>query len=230
MKVSVAGKCFIAPAAIEQACLRPWSSLCSSGTMGAEAGYQSLCQQCVRPILSLIISSAKDWPDNRERHAATGGLGSSGDHFSRQAWRARGNQRTIVSARSHLGIGIPTCLHRSRLSCQVRAFQRAIRNDRRQVAERDPAPPFAERHLHSDERKIVKLYYSSFACSLADHIALEEAGASFQREAIDLQTKRMASGHDFLTISAKDSGETLTGNGTHDGEHVWFQCWQGEAT
>lgn len=143
---------------------------------------------------------------------------------------ARGNQRTIVSARSHLGIGIPTCLHRSRLSCQVRAFQRAIRNDRRQVAERARAPPFAERHLHSDKRKIVKLYYSSFACSSADHIALEEAGASFQREAIDLQTKRMASGHDFLTISAKDSGETLTGNGTHDGEHVWFQCWQGDAT
>jgi len=72
----------------------------------------------------------------------------------------------------------------------------------------------------SDERKIVKLYYSPFACSLADHIALQEAGAFFERETVDLETKQTASGHDFLAVSAKgyvpalvlDSGETLTEN------------------
>ena len=88
------------------------------------------------------------------------------------------------------------------------------------MVERAPAPLFAERHLNSDKRKIVKLYYSPFACSLADHIALQEAGVPFEREAVDLETKRTASGHDFLDVSAKgyvpalvlDSGETLTEN------------------
>jgi len=81
-------------------------------------------------------------------------------------------------------------------------------------------PSFAKPHLHSDKRKTVKLYYSPFACSLADHIALQEAGVPFEREAVDLETKRTASGHDFLTVSAKgyvpalvlDNGETLTEN------------------
>ncbi|PBB27887.1 MULTISPECIES: glutathione binding-like protein [unclassified Mesorhizobium] len=66
----------------------------------------------------------------------------------------------------------------------------------------------------------MKLYYSPFACSLADHIALEEAGACFEREAVDLETKRTASGKDFFAVTAKgyvpalvlDSGETVTEN------------------
>ncbi|BAV45379.1 glutathione S-transferase domain-containing protein [Mesorhizobium loti] len=66
----------------------------------------------------------------------------------------------------------------------------------------------------------MKLYYSPFACSLADHIALQEAGTSFEREAVDLETKRTASGRDFLSVTAKgyvpalvlDSGETVTEN------------------
>ncbi|RAZ93084.1 glutathione S-transferase [Mesorhizobium hawassense] len=66
----------------------------------------------------------------------------------------------------------------------------------------------------------MKLYYSPFACSLADHIALQEAGASFEREAVDLKTKRTASGGDFFAVTAKgyvpalvlDSGETVTEN------------------
>ncbi|TPL99700.1 glutathione binding-like protein [Mesorhizobium sp. B2-3-10] len=66
----------------------------------------------------------------------------------------------------------------------------------------------------------MKLYYSPFACSLADHIALEEAGASFEREEVDLETKRTASGRDFFAVTAKgyvpalvlDSGETVTEN------------------
>jgi glutathione S-transferase len=66
----------------------------------------------------------------------------------------------------------------------------------------------------------MKLYYSPLACSLADHIALEESGVSFQREAVDLRTKQTASGRDFFAINHKgfvpvlvlDSGETLTEN------------------
>lgn len=66
----------------------------------------------------------------------------------------------------------------------------------------------------------MKLYYAPGACSLADHIALHEAGLDFEREAVDLTTKTTASGGDFTAINAKgyvpvlvlDSGETLTEN------------------
>lgn len=66
----------------------------------------------------------------------------------------------------------------------------------------------------------MKLYYSALACSLADHIALLEAGASFEREAVDLKTKRTASGADFAEVTRKgyvpalvlDGGEILTEN------------------
>jgi glutathione S-transferase len=66
----------------------------------------------------------------------------------------------------------------------------------------------------------MKLYYSPLACSLADHIALEEAGARYDRESVDLKTKLTVSGRDFSAINPKgyvpalvlDSGEILTEN------------------
>ena len=66
----------------------------------------------------------------------------------------------------------------------------------------------------------MKLYYSPLACSLADHIALLEAGVPFERESVDLKTKRTASGADFNEVARKgyvpalvlDSGEILTEN------------------
>lgn len=66
----------------------------------------------------------------------------------------------------------------------------------------------------------MKLYYSPLACSLADHIALLEAGVPFERERVDLKTKRTASGADFNDVTRKgyvpalvlDSGEVLTEN------------------
>jgi len=67
---------------------------------------------------------------------------------------------------------------------------------------------------------MMKLYYAPNACSLADHIALIEVGARFEAEAVDIRTKRTASGEDFHTINPKgyvpalvlDDCETLTEN------------------
>jgi glutathione S-transferase len=67
---------------------------------------------------------------------------------------------------------------------------------------------------------MMKLYYAQLACSLADHIALEEAGLAYERERVDLKTKRTASGRDFREINPKgyvpalilDNGELLTEN------------------
>ena len=66
----------------------------------------------------------------------------------------------------------------------------------------------------------MKLYYSPLACSLADHIALEETGVAYERERVDLKTKRTASGRDYREVTPKgyvpalvlDDGEVLTEN------------------
>jgi glutathione S-transferase len=67
---------------------------------------------------------------------------------------------------------------------------------------------------------MMRLYYAPNACSLADHIALLEAGARFEAEAVDIRTKRTASGEDFHAINPKgyvpalmlDDCEILTEN------------------
>jgi glutathione S-transferase len=66
----------------------------------------------------------------------------------------------------------------------------------------------------------MKLYYSPGACSLSDHIALLETREVFEAEAVDIHTKRTASGSDFLAINPKgyvpalvlDDGQVITEN------------------
>lgn len=66
----------------------------------------------------------------------------------------------------------------------------------------------------------MKLYYAPGACSLADHIALHEAGLAFQHERVDLKTKQTEHGDDFRAINPKgyvpalrlDSGDVVTEN------------------
>ncbi len=44
----------------------------------------------------------------------------------------------------------------------------------------------------------MKLFYAPAACSLAAHIALREAGASFALEKVDLESKKTETGGDFF--------------------------------
>lgn len=64
----------------------------------------------------------------------------------------------------------------------------------------------------------MKLYYSPGACSLSPHIALREAGLTFDMQKVDLNSKQMAGGGDFTAVNAKgyvpalalDDGQLLT--------------------
>lgn len=64
----------------------------------------------------------------------------------------------------------------------------------------------------------MKLFYKPGACSMASHIALIEAGASFAIEAVDTTVGRTDSGADFRQINSKgyvpalqfETGEVLT--------------------
>jgi glutathione S-transferase len=64
----------------------------------------------------------------------------------------------------------------------------------------------------------MKLYYSPGACSLSPHIALLEAGLPYDLVKVDLRTKKLENGDDYLKVNPKgqvpavafDSGEFVT--------------------
>lgn len=64
----------------------------------------------------------------------------------------------------------------------------------------------------------MKLYHSPATCSLAVHIALEEAGLPYELVRVDLRTHKLADGTDYYAINPKgyvpalalDDGEQLT--------------------
>jgi glutathione S-transferase len=66
----------------------------------------------------------------------------------------------------------------------------------------------------------MKLYLTPAACSLADHIALREAGLGFDAVRVDLETRRTERGEDFTEVNPKgyvpalvlDDGQVLTEN------------------
>src|SRR5437879_3912787 len=66
----------------------------------------------------------------------------------------------------------------------------------------------------------MKLYLAPGACSLSEHIALHEAGLTFDRVNVDLRTKRTEDGRHFNEINPKsyvpalvlDDGRLLTEN------------------
>src|SRR5581483_8125886 len=66
----------------------------------------------------------------------------------------------------------------------------------------------------------MKLYLSPGACSLADHIALHEAGLDFESVRVDLKAHRTADDRDYYEINPKgyvptlefDDGDRLTEN------------------
>jgi glutathione S-transferase len=50
---------------------------------------------------------------------------------------------------------------------------------------------------------MLKLYYSPGACSLSPHIALREAGLTFELEQVNLKDKKTKSGEDYTKINPK---------------------------
>jgi glutathione S-transferase len=55
----------------------------------------------------------------------------------------------------------------------------------------------------------MKLYYAPGACSMSPHIVALEAGLDIKLEAVDLKTKKTATGKDFWQINSKGSVPAL---------------------
>jgi glutathione S-transferase len=72
----------------------------------------------------------------------------------------------------------------------------------------------------------MKLYLTPAACSLADHIALCEAGIDVETVKVDLTTRRCEDGSDFTAINPKGYVPALQfADGTVLTENAAILCW-----
>lgn len=72
----------------------------------------------------------------------------------------------------------------------------------------------------------MKLYYAPGACSLADHVALHEAGLAFEHERVDLKTKLTEHGADYRAVNPKGYVPALTlDSGEHLSENIAILDW-----
>jgi len=86
------------------------------------------------------------------------------------------------------------------------------------ASERESSRTAAPASLPLGRTSTVKLYYSPGSCSLAPHIVARELGIELELVKVDLATKRLENGDDFLLVNPKgsvpalalDSGELLT--------------------
>lgn len=75
----------------------------------------------------------------------------------------------------------------------------------------------------------MKLYFSPGACSLADHIALREAGLDFETVRVDLRAKTTEAGEDFNRVNPKGYVPALVfKDGTLLTENVAILSWIAE--
>jgi glutathione S-transferase len=63
----------------------------------------------------------------------------------------------------------------------------------------------------------MKLFYAPGACSLSPHIALREAGLSFELQKVSTKTRELEGGGDFLAVNSKGYVPVL---GLDDGEYL----------
>lgn len=75
----------------------------------------------------------------------------------------------------------------------------------------------------------MKLYYSPGACSLASHIVLEESGATYSAERVNLQDKTTETGADYNSINPKGYVPCVAlDNGQLIGENTALLAYLGE--
>src|ERR671910_741858 len=136
---------------------------------------------------------------------------------------------TSPSGTTSAGVAAPARTARNRSDGCARPSAVARRTggggSRTSISRRPSTPRAARRCSTSSPRPAkgfnpMKLYLTPGACSLADHIALHEAGLTFDRIRVDLQTKRTEDGGDFTELNPKgyvpalvlDDGQLLTEN------------------
>src|SRR5690606_1242249 len=189
-------------------CARPYCRASDRGTGGRHADSGTArCRALVLRRRRRPQTAGN--PDRRERRVHRGPL---------RGWQHRtlSAQRLAGSAAAAAGRG-----RQQRLPLQ-RSVPTRHRLGRKESG-RFPGRLTVRRLTHpvrNNSRKLLamKLYMTPGACSLAPHIALNEAKLPFEAVRVDLAAKKLEDGSDFLAVNPKgqvpalalDSGDILT--------------------